>query len=182
MIKLKRGLYQSEATGRKYRMARQKSVVKRLGGCLATQLYMAWASMKDRCDKPHHHAYKNYGGRGIEVCEEWYDFGRFRDWALANGFRAAGRAAPRGDQPSIDRINVDEGYCPENCRWIKQRINSGADNQGMRHHRATVPFADVQRARGMAAAGVTHRDIADAYGVTRATVTQWVSNRRRVRA
>ena len=182
MIRLTRGLYQSEATGRKYRRTRQNPVVKRRGGCRATKLYMAWANMKGRCDKPHHHAYKNYGGRGIEVCEEWYDYGKFRDWSIANGFRAAPHGAPRGEQPSIDRINVDEGYCPENCRWIKHRINSGADNQGMRHRLATVPFADVQRARGMAAAGVTHRDIADAYGVDKRTVWDWIHYQTRVRA
>lgn len=62
--------------------------------------------------------YKDYGGRGITVCDEWAkDLKAFYDWAMANGYR---------DDLTIDRINNDEGYRPDNCRWAtyhEQRLN-----------------------------------------------------------
>jgi hypothetical protein len=66
--------------------------------------------MKDRCFNKRCHAYKNYGGRGITVCDEWKnDFIAFRDWALSNGF---------ADNLTLDREDVDQGYSPSNCRWL----------------------------------------------------------------
>lgn len=182
MIKLKRALYQSEATGRKYRISLPTLARKRRNK-RQPQLVKTWYDMRRRCSSPRCNRFQHYGARGIKVCDEWHDYGKFRDWALANGFRAAPHGSPTGDQPSIDRINVDEDYCPENCRWIKHRVNCVADRQGVRCNFSTgVPFADVQVARGMYAAGVSQQDIADAYGVTPSTVCLWVNYKTRVRA
>lgn len=82
-----------------------------------TRLYMVWDSMRGRCFTTSNKNYKDYGGRGIMVCEEWNDFSAFRDWALANGYKKG---------LSIDRINNDGNYEPSNCRWAtphEQRIN-----------------------------------------------------------
>lgn len=91
-------------------------------GC-GTRLYAVWNSMKQRCYDPNAENYEHYGGRGITMCDEWhYSFAAFREWAMQTGYD---EHAPYG-ACTIDRINVDGNYCPDNCRWAtakEQRAN-----------------------------------------------------------
>lgn len=78
-------------------------------GMFGTRIYNVWHTMKERCYVPSQSSYKNYGGRGIKVCDEWKDnFKEFYNWAI-NGWKKG---------LTLDRINNDDDYKPDNCRWV----------------------------------------------------------------
>ena len=87
-------------------------------GLSKTRLHRIWHSMYCRCYYPTTNQYKNYGGRGIKVCEQWKHiegFVRFYNWAINNGYE---------DHLSLDRIDNNGDYCPENCRWVTKKEQS----------------------------------------------------------
>lgn len=111
------------ATGRALRSGDKKScgcLVKEVNsnlhkthGKTGSRLYRIWSGMKDRCLNKSLKDYKNYGGRGISVCSEWLNnFEVFNKWAMENGYQ---------ENLTIDRINVNGNYEPNNCRWVTQK-------------------------------------------------------------
>lgn len=91
------------------------------------RLHNIWSGMRSRCYNQNEYHYRWYGERGIKMCDEWVDnYVAFKEWAVNNGY---------SDTLTIDRINVDGDYCPDNCRWVtmKAQCNNRTDN-----HRVSV--------------------------------------------
>lgn len=96
----------------------QKDMVSRAKtkhGQTKTSLYNRWKSIKQRCLNPKSKRYSDYGGRGINICDEWLEFESFEKWALNNGY---------SEELSLDRIDNDLGYSPTNCHWVSTRTNN----------------------------------------------------------
>lgn len=92
-----------------------------------SSLYNRWSSMLRRCTSSKDKHFNSYGGRGIRVCDEWQDFNNFAEWALANGY---------DDALTIDRIDVNGNYEPNNCRWVtfKEQANNKRKTKYFEHN------------------------------------------------
>lgn len=89
-------------------------------GRAGSRLYAIWKSMRQRCSNPNDKYYRDYGGRGIKVCDDWNDYSAFEKWALSSGYDPL---APFG-ACTLDRSNNDLGYSPLNCRWVPLSIQA----------------------------------------------------------
>lgn len=108
----------------------------------ASRLYRIWLSMRQRCKNEKATGYKGYGAIGVTVCEEWSDYMTFKSWAMANGY---------ADDLSIDRIDYDGNYCPENCRWAtdKQQANNRRNNHLLTFDGRTATLAEWSESTGI---------------------------------
>ena len=84
-------------------------------GLVGTRIYSIWIDIKSRVFNSKNKSYKDYGGRGITICDDWLDVRNFYNWAMSNGYE---------EELSIDRIDNDGNYEPSNCRWTTQNIQA----------------------------------------------------------
>lgn len=118
-------------------------------GLRRTRLYNVYYTMRARCLNPNNHEYENYGGRGIKICDEWLvenGIKNFYEWANQNGYVEDAKTG----SCTIDRIDVDGDYCPENCRWVTQKVqaNNTRTNVMIEHKGEThsiSEWADILR-------------------------------------
>ena len=136
-------------------------------GMRHTRLYNVWCSMRGRCNNPNDAAYKDYGARGIKVCDEWNkDFMAFYDWAMSNGYNPN---APKGEC-TLDRRNNNLGYSPENCRWItmKEQCNNRRSNRNLTYNGETHNITEWADIYGINAATLKGRLWANGYDIKEA--------------
>ncbi|AYC29666.1 hypothetical protein [Paenisporosarcina cavernae] len=103
-------------------------------GQSGTKLYYIWVEMRQRCGNSDHPKFKLYGGRGIQVCGDWERFENFYAWAKKVGYR---------EGLSLDRINNNDGYYPNNCRWANQyvQMNNTRTNKYIKYRGKTQSLA-----------------------------------------
>ena len=87
-----------------------------------TKLHGVWNGMKQRCSNPNNNSYKNYGGRGITVCDEWQEFLPFYNWCMANGYE---------EGLTLDRIDNSIGYRPDNCRFVDRLVQANNNRRNI---------------------------------------------------
>lgn len=97
-----------------------------------TSEYYTWVEMRQRCNNPNNSRYEDYGGRGIKVCERWDSFENF---FVDMGIRPKSL--------TLDRIDNDGDYCPENCRWTTYKVN-GNNKRVPKNARLITVFGKTQ--------------------------------------
>ena len=131
-------------------------------GGKGTKLYQIWCGIKRRCYKPSCKSYSHYGGRGITMCEDWKDdYSVFKEWALSNGYE---------DGLSIDRIDNNKGYYPENCRWatIKEQNSNKRTTLRIQYKGETKTLQEWAKILGMKSHTLYHRVCRVGWSVERA--------------
>lgn len=129
-----------------------------------TRIHRIWSNMKARCSVLTHQSYKNYGGRGIRVCDEWFNnFMAFYGWAIQNGY---------SENLTIERKDNDGPYSPHNCTWVTK-------GQNARNQRTTrLTMEKAEKIRQLAASGISQEKIASLFKISRRHTQNIIHNRR----
>lgn len=119
-------------------------------GMSKTRLYKEWAGIIQRCTNPNSTSYVRYGKKGIDICREWLSFDPFKDWALSNGY---------SDELTIDRIDNDKGYSPDNCRWAtyEEQAHNQKTNKNLEYNGETMTMAEWARKLGISSSSLYGR-------------------------
>lgn len=128
-----------------------KGVFITMHGMRHTRIYSVWCAMKERCSNPNNKSYNRYGARGITVDPEWRDsFEAFHMWAVQNGY---------AENLTIDRIDNDKGYTPDNCRWVtvKEQNRNYSRNHMITYNGKTQRIADWEEETGIKRATILWR-------------------------
>lgn len=132
-------------------------------GKCKTKEFISWQGMRARCRDTHRKNYKNYGGRGIKVCEQW-------DTSFLNFYK------DMGDKPfsnaQIDRIDNDGNYSPENCRWVTPIENIRSKKYLKLNIESAIEIRDIYKK-----CNITYKDLAKKFGVTQSTIGDIIHNR-----
>lgn len=106
------------------------------------RLYWTWYNMIRRCENPKAPDYYRYGALGIAVCEKWHDLENFLDWAYSHGWK---------EGLTLDRIDNEEDYCPENCRWADRftQANNRRDNKRIMCEGESLTVPQISRKYGI---------------------------------
>ena len=123
---------------------------RRTHGMTNTRLYTIWNSMHCRCRYPGTNGYKRYGGRGIKVCEEWQKFEPFYEWAIGAGY---------SDKLTLDRIDNNKDYSPNNCRWAtkEQQSNNQRTNNFITLNDEKMTITNWSRKTGLSSSTIRNR-------------------------
>ncbi len=121
----------------------------RHGKC-GTRLYRIYRGMVQRCNDPKQKCFAQYGGKGIAICDEWREYSAFEKWAFANGY------APN---LTIDRIDNNGDYCPQNCRWVDSfmQAHNKSNNRMITYNGKTQTISEWARELGVAAGTIRYR-------------------------
>lgn len=152
MENMKKGAANSRKIGSENRAKKlEEKKMKPKPRVMHRRLANIWNAMKSRCYNNNHVGYENYGGRGIMICKEWLeDYFEFEDWALSNGY---------DNDLTIDRIDNDGGYSPENCRWstYEEQMNNRRDNNFVTINGETKTIAQWAREYDLAWSTIKQR-------------------------
>ena len=116
--------------------------------------------MLKRCYNPRHKSYSSYGGRGISVCDSWNKYENFKEWAISNGY---------SEGLSIERVDVNGDYCPENCKWVpmsEQHLNKRPFSGKHRGFGLKLTLEKVVNIKKMIANGEPCKKIASMYNIS----------------
>lgn len=118
-------------------------------------LYSKFKNMHTRCENPNYFEYSHYGNRGIRVCKEWDSYETFKKWALEAGYTIG----VSGHTQTLDRIDVNKGYTPENCRIVDMYVqaNNKTDNRVLSYQGKEMTLSQWARELGVSPATMTRR-------------------------
>ena len=118
-------------------------------GLSRNRLYQIWIDMRSRCNNTNLKCYYNYGGRGIKVCEEWDNYQSFYNWSMNNGYM---------DELTIDRIDVNGNYEPNNCKWSTklEQENNRRNNRFSYYNSEKMTISDFKRITGISRNFITN--------------------------